>query len=82
MLLWWIGNVIGLVVVIPLVAVLAQRVVRTLSEILRYGKDIAEHGELLAGNLDPVTALAETRDRAAEVKRNATNYVHALDRLV
>ena len=82
MLLWWIGNVVGLVVVIPLVAVLAGRVVRTTTEIRRYAHDILHHGVLLAGNLDPVPALAETRDRAAEVKRNATAYVNALDRLV
>ncbi len=51
-------------------------------EIRRYAHDILHHGVLLAGNLDPVPVLAETRDRAAEVKRNATAYVNALDRLV
>ena len=78
----WTGTVVGLVVVIPLVAVLAGRVVRTAREISRYAHDILHHGVLLAGNLDPVPALAETRDRAREVTRNATAYVNALDRLV
>ncbi len=82
MVLWWIGNAVGLLVVIPLVAVLAGRVVRTAMEIRRYAHDILHHGVLLAGNLDPVPALAETRDRVREVSRNATAYVTELDRLV
>ncbi len=81
-ILWWIANIVGLVVVIPLVVVLANRVIRYALESRRYGDDILVHGVRLAGNLDPVPALVETRDRVADVTANAVRYVTALDRVV
>ncbi|MPY81280.1 MAG: hypothetical protein GEV04_23260 [Actinophytocola sp.] len=82
MVLWWIGNAFGLLIVIPLVAVLALRVLRQAREIDRYAHDILTHGVLLAGNLDPLPALLDTRDRVGEVTGNAVRYVTALERLV
>jgi hypothetical protein len=80
MTLWWIANVIGLVVVIPLVIVLANRVIRQALETARYADDILEHGVLLAGNLDPVPELADTREYVRGITARASRYVAALDR--
>jgi hypothetical protein len=78
--LWWIANVMGLVVVIPLVVVLANRVIRQALEAARYADDILEHGVLLAGNLDPVPALVDTHEQARRVAAGAGRYVAALER--
>lgn len=80
MTLWWIANVIGLVVVIPLVIALANRLIREAREAARYADDILEHGVLLAGNLDPVPALADTREHVRRVTAGASRYVAALAR--
>jgi len=81
MVLWWIANAVGLLVVIPLVALLANRVIRYGLESARYADDILVHGVGLAGNLDPVPALADTRAGVGEVTANAVRYVTALRRM-
>ena len=82
MALWWIANIVGLVVVIPLVVVVANRVIRQALEISRYAEDILEHGVGLAGNLDPVPALVDTRRLVATATGNAVRYVSAVERKV
>jgi hypothetical protein len=82
MAVWWIANLVGLVVVIPLVVVLANRVIGYAHECQRYADDILVHGVLLSGNLDPVPALADTRHAVGEVTAGAVRYVTALDRVV
>ena len=46
MWLWWIANIVLLVVVVPVVLLLANRVIRPAVEIQRYADDILEHGVL------------------------------------
>lgn len=82
MVLWWIANVVGLVVVIPLVVVLANRVIRTALEARRYADEILVHGDGISRNLEPLPALVTTRDVSAKVKASAVAYVAALDRLI
>lgn len=83
MVLWWLANAVGLLVVIPLVIILAQRVINAGRESSRYADDILLHGVRLAGNLDPVPALADTRRIVADdVAPNAVRYVTALRRMV
>ncbi|MHB1712104.1 MAG: hypothetical protein ACYCV7_11985 [Acidimicrobiales bacterium] len=77
-----VGAIVGLVVVAPLVVLLANRVIQAAVEIQRYGDDILEHGVALAGNLDPVPALLETRALVETATGNAVRYVAALDPLV
>ena len=82
MVLWWIVNAVGLLVVAPLVIFLANRVIRAGREINAYADDILEHGVLLTKALDPVPALATTRDEVRAVTGHAVRYVAALRRLV
>lgn len=82
MVLWWIGNLIGLLVVLPVVALLALRLVRVTTEISRYADDILDHGVGLTGTLDPLPALRDTERLAGEAKTNAIAYVGALRRVV
>lgn len=82
MWLWWVANVIGLVVVIPLVILLANRVVRPAVEIQAYTDDILEHGVLLTENLVPLPALADSDAHIETITGEAVRYVTALRRLV
>ena len=82
MILWWIANVLALLVVVPLVVLLANRVVRPAVEIQRYADDILEHGVGLSKNLEPVPALLDTRAIVTEVTNNAVRYVTALQPIV
>lgn len=63
---WWIGLLVVLVVVLA-IAYLAQQVVSNVAEIRRYSEDILEHGVGLAGELDPVPLLGQTRELAVTV---------------
>jgi hypothetical protein len=80
MVLLWIANLLVLLVVVPLVLLLAGRVLRLLHEAQRYAADIRTHTTGLTGALEPVPELADTRDRVAVVKEHAAGYVAALER--
>lgn len=82
MWLWWVGNGIGLLVAIPIVIMLANRVVRPGLEIQHASDDILENGVALTVNVVPVSALAETDAHVEEVTGQAVRYVTALRRLV
>lgn len=77
MWLWWLGNAVLLIVIVPVVLLLANRVIRPASEIERYAADILEHGVKLTGNLDPVPAIADTRDLVSTAKGLAVRYLTA-----
>ena len=82
MVLWWIVNAVALLVVVPVVILLANRVIRPAVEIQRYADDILEHGVGLTQNLEPVPALLDTRDLVTEVTGHAVRYVTALQPIV
>ncbi len=82
MVLWWIVNAVVLLVVVPLVIFLANRVIRPGLEINAYADDILEHGVLLSKALEPVPALVTTRDEVQNITGSAVRYVTALRRLV
>lgn len=82
MVLWWIANVVALLVVVPLVLFLANRIINAAVEITRYADDVLAHGVALTANLDPVPQLVRTRELVGVAKGHAVNYVNALDRMV
>ena len=70
-----------LLVVVPLVLVLANRIMALGAEITAYADDILEHGVGISANLVPAPALVETGDLVDVAKGHAVRYVTALDRL-
>ena len=82
MWLWWLANAIILVVVVPLVILLANRVIRPAVEIQLYSDDILEHGVNLTSNLVPVPALVDTDQTIGAITGEAVRYVTALRRMV
>lgn len=82
MLLWWIGNLVLLFVVVPVVLLLLNRLLRQIMEINSYANDILEHGVALTGALDAVPKLLRTRELASTAHQVAGRYVGALQRLM
>ena len=83
MVLWWIGNVILLVVVLPVVIYLLNRVLAALERIRAASDDILAGGVALIGELDGVPgALATTDKTIGEVKAGAVRYAGSVARLL
>lgn len=80
--LWWLALAGFFLVVVPVVVLVANRVVAALREIRAYAEDILEHGVGLAGNLDPVPDLATTSELVKRVGAGIGRYGAALDRLL
>mgnify|MGYP006221406989 CR=1 len=81
-MLWWIANAIILLAVVPLVVLLANRVIRPALEIQSYADDILDHGVKLTEHLVPVPALIETDEIISEITSESVRYVTALRRMV
>ncbi len=82
MVLWWIGNALFILVIIPVVVVLLQRLAGSAADV---GKRVDTiHGQ--AGGIviavDDVKALIPTRDAVKRVGAGLTRYVKAVDRLL
>jgi hypothetical protein len=75
MVAWWICALILLFVVLPLEAVLLQRIVSPVDRIRKTIDDILYHGVILTGELDNVPAmLSETDATVNEIGLGATRY--------
>ena len=81
-MLWWIANALILLVVVPLVIFLANRVIRPAEEISAYADDVLEHGVKLTEHLVPVPALVDTDSKITDITGEAVRYVTALRRMV
>ncbi len=83
MFLWWIGDLVLLAVVFPLVVVLMNRIVTPVNRIRRTVDDILFNGVILTGELDNVPGLlAETDSTVKEVSIGATRYVKRVGHLL
>jgi hypothetical protein len=80
MILLWIGNIIFLFVVIPVVVIILRRVVTPALEIKGYADDITEHGAQFAPHLGALSELTTTRDLVKQVNADLERYVRALER--
>jgi hypothetical protein len=75
MILWWLGNLILLFVVLPIVVVLVNRIANPIARIRQTVDDILENGVTLTGKLDNVAPLLTDTDRIVkEVAIGATRY--------
>jgi hypothetical protein len=81
-LLWWIGNLVLLFVVVPVVLLLLNRLLRQIMEINAYADDILEHGVGITAALDAIPKLVQTRDLVGVAHQAAGRYVGALKRVL
>jgi len=83
MVLWWIGNVILLVVVLPVVIYLLNRVLAALERVRGATDDILAGGVALIGELDGLPeALAVTDETVKEVSVGAVRYAGSVAKLL
>jgi hypothetical protein len=80
---WWIGNAILLLVVVPVLVALLNRVLAALERIRAATDDILDGGVELTGNLDDVPEmLAETGGTVAAVTTGAVRYAGSVAKLL
>ena len=83
MVLWWIGNVILLVVVLPVVIFLLNRVLAALERIRGATDNILAGGVALIGELDGLPEmLAVTDETVKEVSVGAVRYAGSVAKLL
>jgi hypothetical protein len=83
MALWWIGNVVLLVVILPVVIALLNRVLAAVERIRGAADEILAGGVALAGEVDGLPDLLATTDtRIKEVTVGATRYAGSVAKLL
>jgi hypothetical protein len=83
MLLWWIGNALLLVAVVPILVALLNRVLAALERIRGAADDILAGGVALTGFLDDVPEmLAVTDTTIDEVAVGAVRYAGSVAKLL
>jgi hypothetical protein len=83
MVLWWIGNVLLLLVVVPVLVALLSRVLAALERIRGASDEILAGGVALIGDLDEVPALLATTDETIhEVSVGAVRYAGSVGKLL
>ncbi len=81
MTLLWIGNLILLFVVIPVVVIILRRVITPALEIKAYADDITQHGAQFGPHLGALSELATTRELVRQANGDIERYARALDRI-
>ncbi|MFN2557048.1 MAG: hypothetical protein ABR592_09275 [Nitriliruptorales bacterium] len=74
MTLWWLGNAVFILVIIPVVILLLHGLLKPVEEIGRYTDDILEHGVGAIAQLDAIEELATSGDQAEKVNRDLSRY--------
>ena len=83
MVLWWIGNVILLVAVLPVVIFLLNRVLAAVERIRAAADHVLAGGVALIGELNGVPeALAVTDETVKEVSVGAVRYAGSVAKLL
>jgi hypothetical protein len=83
MVLWWIGNVILLVAVLPVVIFLLNRVLAAVERIRAATDNILSGGVALIGELNGLPeALATTDETVKEVSVGAVRYAGSVAKLL
>jgi hypothetical protein len=81
--LWWVGALALLVVVLPVVIFLLNRVLAAVERIRDAADEILTEGVALNDGLEPVPALlAKTDETIAEVQIGAVRYAGSAQRLL
>ncbi len=82
MTLWWIGVIVFVAVILPVVAIILQRLLRPALQIKALADDIAPNVVLFAPHIhDSVSELASTQQLAARLRPELERYSRAVERL-
>lgn len=82
-MLWWIGNLVLLLVVVPVAVALLNRVLAALERIRKASDDILAGGVAVIGELDTTPDLLATTDQTIEeVADGAVRYAGSVGKLL
>jgi hypothetical protein len=82
MKIWWVGNALLFVVVIPAVLALLARTLNAVLDIQVHARNILENAVTLTGKLDEVPEqLAETDEVVRQVAAGALRYATGADKV-
>ena len=79
MTLWWIGNIVLLVVVLPIVVYLLRGVLDAAKSIVPSVQEIAKVAAAGSKDLDAAELLLTTQDQATRTVAGVANYGGSLD---
>ncbi|MDQ2790187.1 MAG: hypothetical protein DLM60_03535 [Pseudonocardiales bacterium] len=83
MILWWVGDLILVFAVLPIVVVLMKRIVTPVDRIRAAVDEILHDGVVLTGKLDNVPELLAVTDGAVkQIAIGATEYVKRVGHLL
>jgi len=83
MALWWVGALALLVVVLPVVIALLNRILAAVERVRDAADDILTDGVALNDGLEPVPALLATTDETIkEVQVGAVRYAGSVQKLL
>jgi uncharacterized protein YoxC len=82
MALWWIGNALFILVVIPVVIVLLQRLMSAVFDVGKHVNTISGQVQGIVVAVDDVKQLIPTRNAVKQVGAGLTRYVQAVARLL
>lgn len=82
MTLWWIGNLVLAVVVIPVVLVLLRNLMKPVNQIGREADAILAGSITIGAQLDLLGGLVPTRDSIKQIGAGVAAYGAALDKIL
>ena len=82
MALWWIGNAIFILVVIPVVVVLLQRLLQAVIDVGKHVDTIHNQAAGIVLALDDIKQLTPTRNAVNQVAAGLSRYVNAVGRIL
>lgn len=71
---WYIGEILTLVAVVPVLLFFLNKLLRPVKEIEAYANDVLANGVALTGTLDAVPKLVETRNLTAAALDQVARY--------
>lgn len=80
--LWWIGNLLFLLVIIPAVVYLLHGLMQPVLQIKTAADNILAGGVTIASQLDLVPTLIPTRDSIKKIGAGVAQYGAALDKIL
>ena len=82
MTLWWIGNLLLAVVIIPVVLMLLNNLMKPVNQIGHEADAILAGGVTIASQLDLLAGLVPTRDSIKQIGAGVASYGAALDKIL
>jgi hypothetical protein len=79
MILWWIGNAVLLLIVVPVVVYLLRGVLDAARSVVPSVQEIAQTAAAGSKDLDAAALLLTTKEQAAQTIAGVANYGSSLD---